>query len=400
MKNVLGAAAALLTGILAVGMDELIISPVLPDVAASLHSRVDVVALGVSAYSLVIAVVAPVLAPLGDRWPRRHIMIGELVLFALASVVCATSQSVVMFLAARAMAGVAAGGIVPSTYAYVGDIVPAEQRGRVMGVVMSGWSLALVLGVPFGGWLGNRWGWRTAFIAISGLALLAATILGLVRPKRIGQAGAPSDAGLGVSALRRVLRVRGAIPLIVTTFCDMFGFYGTYTFLGPYIRFTHHAGSGLAGVIITSYGIGLALSPVIGRLSDSKGHRRVLLAGLAVLSMLLAVLPYVSMYTGVLLVALLVWGIGQSTALTTITTLLSGLSHEHRGQIMGLYSFATNVAAAVAAATMGPVFLTLGYRWVGASCAVVTLAGAALAAFSFKRASEMMRIGAGEDTTA
>ncbi|MCL6445256.1 MAG: MFS transporter [Alicyclobacillus sp.] len=99
-----------------------------------------------------------------------------------------------MFLVARALSGLAAGGIVPSTYAYVGDIVPAEQRGRVMGVVMSGWSLALILGVPFGGWLGSRLGWRLAFVALSGLALLAVVILGLLQPEYTRQASAPKSA--------------------------------------------------------------------------------------------------------------------------------------------------------------------------------------------------------------
>jgi DHA1 family inner membrane transport protein len=399
MKNVFWLAAALLTGILAVGMDELIISPVLPDIASSLHCQLDVAALGVSAYSLVIALVAPVLAPLGDRWPRRYIMMGELVLFAFASVICASSRSVAVFLVARALAGVAAGGIVPSTYAYVGDIIPSQQRGRVMGAVMSGWSLALVIGVPFGGWLGSRWGWRTTFVAIACLALLAATILGLLKPGCTRQASAQSRAGPGVSALRRVLRIRGVAPLIIATFCDMFGFYGAYTFLGPYIRLTHHAGSGFSGIIITSYGIGLALSPVMGRLADSVGHRQSLVAGLAALPMILAALPYVSIRTGWLLLALLGWGIGQSTVLTTLATLLSGLSPEHRGQVMGLYSLATNVAAAAAAAAMGPMFLALGYGWVCAVCAAATIAGTAVAAFSFKRAQSPHRIRASEDST-
>ncbi|MCL6625346.1 MFS transporter [Alicyclobacillus shizuokensis] len=96
---------------------------------------------------------------------------------------------------------------------------------------------------------------------------------------------------------------------------------------------------------------------------------------LVVLSAVLISLPYLGQSVPFLIPVLLIWGIGQSTALTTLSTLLTEVSHEHRGTVMELYSFATNMAVALASSMMVPVYTKYGYGLVTSICGVVTLMG-------------------------
>ncbi|MCL6625345.1 MFS transporter [Alicyclobacillus shizuokensis] len=166
-------AVTLLIGIFAIGMDELVISPLLIDLSNTLHGSLNITVLAVSLYGLAIAISAPFMAPLGDPIPRRILMFGTLVTFIVASLICALASNIPVLLVGRALTGLAAGAFVPSAYAYVGDSVPVAQRGRVMGVVMSGWAVALVLGVPVGGWIGGQFGWRATFVSIAILAAMS-----------------------------------------------------------------------------------------------------------------------------------------------------------------------------------------------------------------------------------
>jgi DHA1 family inner membrane transport protein len=372
-------AVTILIGIFAIGMDELVISPLLPDVANTLHGSLGTTALAVSVYGLTIAISAPLVAPFGDRIPRRILMLGTLVVFVVASVLCSLAPNIPVLLVARALTGLAAGAFVPSAYAYVGDSVPYTYRGRVMGVVMAGWAAALVLGIPVGGWIGEQFGWRATFVSIAILSAISTCCM-----FRLPQAGRVTDAPVTapqwspMRTYRMGFQIPGVSLLIFVTFCDMFGFYGAYTFLGSFVRSSDHFGSAAAGELIIPYGIGLALSPLMGRVADRFGHRRSLLVALVVLTAVLTALPHLGQSALFLIPVLFMWGIGQSTALTTLSTLLTETSQEHRGQVMGLYSFATNMAVALGSSLMGPVYTTYGYASVCMICAVISLIGAGL----------------------
>lgn len=372
-------AVALLIGVFAIGMDELIISPILLDISKSMHSPMSTAALAVSVYGLAIAISAPLVAPIGDRIGRRTLMLATLLLFLFATMVCVEAPNITVLLVARALLGVAAGAFVPSAYAYVGDNVPYEKRGRVMGIVMSGWAAALVIGVPAGAWVGGLLGWRMSFVIVGILAMISLVFITLLpKESRVGK----EAVSIGVRHLVRTfclaVQIPGVQTLLSITFCTMFGFYGAYTYLGSFLRSNYHFGSAAAGAFMLMYGIGLALSPVTGQITDLFGKRQSLLIALVVLSALLCVIPHLSHNIVLLVPALIVWGIGQSIALTTLSTLLTESSNEHRGQVMGLYSFFTNIAVALGSSLMGYVYNVYGYAFVGIVGGTVSFIGAIL----------------------
>ena len=118
----------LVLGIVAIGIEGLVISPVLSDLARDFGADAAQAAWAVAVYGLALAVTAPIVGLLGGRLPRKMVMGAGLMTFIVAGLLCAVSWSFAMLVAARALCGAGAGAFLPSCYAYVGDCTPAPLR--------------------------------------------------------------------------------------------------------------------------------------------------------------------------------------------------------------------------------------------------------------------------------
>ncbi|MDL5203964.1 MFS transporter [Streptomyces sp. ALI-76-A] len=386
--------SGLMAGIFTVGSEELVVSPLLVRMATSFDTTVGVMALSVSVYGAATALGALVFAPLGDRVSRRLSLAVGMAVFILGTVLCACATGTGVFFVGRALAGLAAGAFVPTAYAFVGDRIPYEHRARTMGVLVSSWSLALVLGVPMGAFVGQWVGWRWTFGLLSLLGVLVLLVMlrvggerrtGTEDPAAPRQDPEPS-AGWTRSAARAFLAPR--VPAyVLATFLVMLGWYGMYTFLGTALEYRYASGSSLTGVMILLYGLGFASSFVTGRFADRLGKERVLTVALAGLVPALVGVPLLIHWTAPLAVCLFVWGILQSLVVTLLSTLLSESSQRHRGTILAFYSLATNLAVAVGAAALAPLFTAHGFLAVGCACAGVTAVAAGLSGWTSRAAT-------------
>ena len=370
-----GATAALLLGVFAVGSEALVISPLLADIASDLDVGIQRAGLSVSIYGLAVAVVAPAAGAVAHRLSRRTTILLGLAIFAVAGVLCAAAPTLGVLVAGRAACGVGAGLFLPAAYAWVGDEVPYERRAHVMGRVIAGWALALVLGVPLGGLIGQVSGWREALAAMAVLALASAAVAVRLLPRG---SGAARSAGR-----RPTFRTALAIPavriLLVVNLLDMLAFYGVYTYLGSFLRQELDVQSGVASALILLYGVGVAVVSFNGRVIDRLGNDRVVIIALVCVAAVFAVLPWLSSVPVVLGGWLLVMGMLQCAFLTGMTTLVTGASAEARGTAVALMSCTTYVGVTLGAAVMGPVFEGPGYGAVGAVCGVLALSAAGLA---------------------
>ncbi|MGW4565438.1 MFS transporter [Streptomyces sp. NPDC004561] len=394
---------ALMAGIFAVGSEELVVSPLLVDMARSFDTSVAVMALSVSTYGIGTAVGALLFAPLGDRVSRRLCLVVGMAAFVLGTLLCAGAGGPGLFFTGRAVAGLATGAFVPTAYAFVGDQIPYRYRARAMGVIVSSWSLSLVLGVPMGSFVGQWSGWRWTFGLLSVLGALVACVL--VRAGRRGAAteehGEPTEsagatgparepgetAGArgGPGSAARALLAPKVLVYMLATFLNMLGFYGMYTYLGSALQYRFGTGSSLTGLVILVYGLGFSTSFVTGRWADERGKERVLVGLLAGLVPALAVIPQVTRWTAPLVGCLFLWGAMQSLVVTLLSTLLSECSPRHRGTVLAFYSLATNLAVALGAAVLGPLFSAYGFAAVGWVCAVITLVACGLSGWSALR---------------
>jgi MFS family permease len=166
-------------GVFLGALDIAIVGPALPAVQIELGLDARLVSAIFSVYILFSLAAAPLLASLSDRMGRRPVYLGCLLLFGAGSLLVATSSSIGVLLAGRAVQAVGAGGMLPVASAVVADTFPVERRGRALGLIGAVFGLAFVLG-PLVGAIVLQWSWRWLFLVNLPLVVLlfgASTLL-------------------------------------------------------------------------------------------------------------------------------------------------------------------------------------------------------------------------------
>lgn len=376
-------------GVTAIGVEGLVISPVLGDLAHSFDASPAQAGWAVSAYGLALAGAAPIVGLWGDRVPRLALLRGALGLFVLAGLLCALANSLVTLVATRALCGAAAGAFLPACYAYVGDCTAFADRARAMGRVMAGWSLALTLGIPIGGLIAELWGWRLAFVAVALLAAVAtwrvSRMPAVPRPpplpqplhQPLPQASMPPLSPPTAPA-RRPRLDRAALPLLALNFFDMLSFYGVYTFLGVTVQSRLQLGSGGFALFVACYGLGLMVSTLNAGVLDRFGKTQVLRGALLLLACLLLGLAPATAQPVTLAACMLCWGMLQGLAQTGTATLVTQVSERARGLAMACLSCTTYLAVSLGSFGGGWVLTRHGFEALAQGAALCALVAGVL----------------------
>ncbi|GGM35118.1 MFS transporter [Dactylosporangium sucinum] len=216
----------------------------------------------VSGYAVVVVLASVPLTRLTRRIPRRELLTGTLVLFAVANGVAAAAPSYAVLAGSRLATALAQALFWSIVSPAVSGLFPVAVRGRVVALFSTGAALAPVLGVPLGTWIGQQAGWRTAFGVLAGLGLATAVAAAALVP-----AYRPDDGGaaLGTAPSRRHFNV-----LLATTALGITGFLTLNTYVTPFLLdvsgFTDAA---LAPLLFVSGAAGVAGTIAIARTLDT-----------------------------------------------------------------------------------------------------------------------------------
>lgn len=375
--------ARLMLGIAVIGANSLLLSPVLADVAAALDSTPTAVARAVAAYGGATALSAFLLAPLVDRNGPRRALILALALVSLGILASAAANHWIHLALAQGLAGLGAGVALPAIYALASALAPAGKEAQVLGRVLTGWSLAMVAGVPLAALLADVAGWRAAYIGLGGLAALAWLWIARL-PAGRGAEPKPMNAE-GTGAPRAILRLPGVSVLLTICLCYMVAFYGVYPFIGDHLQTTLGVSTALAGTIALSYGLGFGLAGFADMLVDRFGARRLFPALLCAIAATYALLvPATAWFASSLLLAFL-WGFANHFGLNVLVLLLSRVSPARRGAILGLNSAVTYIGVLIGAGLFGEVYARLGFTAIALLAMACLLAAAALASLGLAR---------------
>jgi predicted MFS family arabinose efflux permease len=136
----------------------------------------------VSAYGIAAAVTGFAAGFILDRFDRKKALIWLYAGFTIGTLCCGLSNSYILLVASRALAG-AFGGVVGAVIlSIVGDVIPMERRGAAMGLVMSAFSISSIVGVPLGLMLANKFDWHVTFYALAGVSLIILGFAAWVTP--------------------------------------------------------------------------------------------------------------------------------------------------------------------------------------------------------------------------
>lgn len=255
-------------------MDFMIMMPLGPQLMRTLAITPADFSWLIASYTIMAGVVGLFTAPFIDRFDRRTVLVTAYVGFILGTYGCAVSNTVGGLMFARAICG-AFGGISNATIlAIVGDIVPLQRRGAAMGIVMTSFSAAAALGVPFGLFLAQQFVWETPFYLLVGMALVVEGLLLVFLPHVRGHIkdGPPASLENFFTLLSDTNAWR-ALLLVISLVA---GHFTIIPFLSPHLVYNLKFPEPLLSLVYIVGGVLTIVSaPIVGRLSDRHGRAKV-----------------------------------------------------------------------------------------------------------------------------
>ncbi|TYC63993.1 MFS transporter [Rhodobacterales bacterium] len=363
---------SLLMGVMMVGANSFVLSPILSNVAADLDAYPAQVAWAISAFGAATALSALAFGTVIDRWPAGQVLAGGALLLALAQALSGLSSGWVWLCVAQAIAGLATGVLLPGAYATTAATAPKGRAPARLGVVLTGWAISLVLAVPTAAFVAEQSGWRMVYALLCGTSLATAGCLFMTLPR-------VHDAMSGPISPLEAAKLPGVPTLLVIMFAYMTAFYGSFAFYGEGLRQAFGISAQGAGLFVLAYGLGFGAAGIgLGVLAPriSRGY---------VLSIFVClVLSYggwrFALTSPVLaFLAAIVWGGLNQLGLNALVVSLNRKAQAARGAVMGLNSAVTYSAVFAGPAIMGPVYAALGFAGVTTVAAVSVSIGALIA---------------------
>ncbi|WAX95425.1 MFS transporter [Aminobacter sp. NyZ550] len=377
-----GAVLSLSLGVFGLVTAEFLPASLLTPLAQDLGITEGTAGQAVTATAVVAAIAAPTMAIATRKIDRRHVMIGLSLLLVVSSLLAATAWSLRSLLFARVLLGVALGGFWSMSAAIAMRLVPSEVLPRAMSIILTGVSVATVCAAPVGAYVGDVWGWRSAFIIAAGVGLVTLIVQFATLPKL------PPISIASFGALRDVSRnpmIRVGLLLVILTAS---GHFAGFTYFRAFLEQVPALGIETISLMLLAFGIGGFFGNLAGGFMAERSLRSAvtlapLLIAISALALLLA-----GSSAGIAGVAIAVWGFAFGAVPVGVQTWMVRAAPDQAESAGGLMVATFQVAIALGAVFGGVLVDTAGVNSAFIySGAATLLAAIAVACFGRKHAS-------------
>ena len=378
---------ALALGGFGIGCTEFVAMGLLPNIAADLLPGLYATAPEdanagagwiISAYALGVVVGAPTIAAAAARWPRKKLLLALLTAFTLGTVASAVLPSFGLVLVARFLAALPHGAYFGIASLVAASLMGPGKRARGVALVLSGLTIANVIGVPAITWLGQAAGWRVAYLAVAGIFALTFVAVTLAVPWQPGDPNATMKRELRAFTRSQVWFALGIGAI------GFGGLFAVYSYVAPLA--TDVTGLPLAAVplVLIVFGVGMTIGNFAGgRLADWS-VRRSMYVFFAILAAALVLLGFTASIPAGLAAGVFLVGASSAALSPTIQARLMDVARDSQSIAAALNHSALNIGNALGALLGGMAIAGgLGYVapiWIGL---LLTIAGSVLAVTSF-----------------
>jgi DHA1 family inner membrane transport protein len=379
---------ALFLAAFAFGTTEFVIAGVLPEVAEGLGVSIPTAGYLVSGYAIGIAIGGPLLTLATPSVPRKTLLLALTAAFIIGQVACALAPDFLSMLALRVAVAVAHGTYFGVAMVVAVGLVPESRRGMAVALVLAGLTVSGVVGVPAGTAIGNAWGWRATFWAMTALGVVAAAAIAFLIPSTKAITAPPAG-------LRREIGVLGRQQVwtsLIVMLALMLGQFVPYTYITPLLTEVTRLDAGTVPWVLLAAGVGSTIGVFAGGRLAGRHLMPSLIAMLAVQAVVLAAMYAAGPYPLAMVLIIMLWGGINFSIGTAVQTRILGWTADAPNLASSLIPSGFNVGIALAA-FVGATMLNAGLSYrslplIGVAAMIVATATAVLSYSAERRRNE------------
>jgi MFS transporter, DHA1 family, inner membrane transport protein len=293
---------ALTAGAFGIGTTEFVIMGLLMQVAADLQVTIAAAGLLISGYALGVFVGAPLLTAATSRMPRKAVLVALMVIFTLGNLACAIAPNYPLLMVARVITSLAHGTFFGVGAVVATGLVAEDRKASAISIMFTGLTVATLLGVPAGAWLGLQLGWRATFWAVTGIGVIATVVIATLVPADRSDAAPIAFR----EELKAIARPQVLLGLLMTVL-GFGGMFTVYTYIQPLLTQVTGFSESAVSPILLMFGVGMILGNLLGGRFADKRLVPALLGTLLALAAVMGLMTFVlhSQWAMVLFVGLL-----------------------------------------------------------------------------------------------
>jgi MFS transporter, DHA1 family, inner membrane transport protein len=350
-----------------IGTTEFVMMGLMPNVAHDLGTSVPTAGYLVSAYAIGVVIGAPVLTALGTRVPRKRMLVLLMGVFTLGNLASALAPDYAWLLAGRVLAGLPHGAFFGVGAVVAARLVTEDRRARAVATMFLGLTVANIVGVPAGTAIGQAMGWRTTFVVVSAIGVLAMVALSALVP------AVPVEHMGGVGHEVRALGHRQVVLGLLTAVFGFGGVFAVYSYLASIMTEVTGLAESSVTLVLALFGIGMTLGALIAGPLTDRAMRPTLYGGLATLAVAMLVFhAVVEIKWAAMVMVVVLGGVGFMTTTPLQMLIMQKARHAPTLASAGNQS-AFNLANA-GGAWLGGVAIAVGWGWTSPMLVGVVLA--------------------------
>lgn len=365
---------ALALGTFAIGSGEFGSNGIIQSFSSELRVSVPLATWAITAYALGVMIGSPLITVALARLNRRTLLLGLVGLFLVGNEWSALAPNIWLLIAGRFFTGTVQGAYFGAGAVVAAYVYGPGKGGKAFATVMTGLTVATVVGSPAGTFIGQHAGWRMLYIAVAGVGVLALAALWVWVPRTTDLDGEP--VGRELTVLRR--------PMVWVTMAvaalGISSIFAVYTFAGPFVTDAALADAAMIPVALAIFGVGMAAGNALGGRFADAHPARVLVSGYVGVLMVLVVLGLFGDHLSVLFPSMFGVGATMMFAIPAIQVLLNRSAPEAPALVGALNLAALNLANALGALG-GAATLDAGLETLSTVCAGFVLTAAGLLLF-------------------